>query len=110
MTAVLSTADGIAFVGEMNRMFRAVDVKTGKILWETRLGTSVQGFPLAFSIEGWQYIAVTTGLGVEAERFLWVDACSHTPHGKPGSGSMVDSFGNAHQPSGQSDKAVEAVF
>ena len=30
MTAVLSTAGGIAFVGDMNRIFRAVDVKTGK--------------------------------------------------------------------------------
>ena len=45
MTAVLSTAGGVAFVGDMDRVFRAVDVKTGKVLWETRLGTSVQGFP-----------------------------------------------------------------
>ncbi len=52
MTAVLSTAGGIAFVGDMDRVFRAIDVKTGKVLWETRLGTSVQGFPLTFSIGG----------------------------------------------------------
>ncbi len=63
LTAVLSTAGGVAFVGDMNRMFKAVDVKTGKVLWETRLGTSVQGFPLTFSVGGKQYIAVTTGLG-----------------------------------------------
>ena len=63
MTAVLSTAGGIAFVGDMNRIFRAVDVKTGNVLWETRLGTSVQGFPVTYSIGGKQYIAVPTGLG-----------------------------------------------
>ena len=63
MTAVLSTAGGVAFVGDMDRVFRAVDVKTGKMLWETRLGTSVQGFPLTFSIGGRQYIAVTDGSG-----------------------------------------------
>jgi alcohol dehydrogenase (cytochrome c) len=40
-----------------------VDVKTGKVLWETRLGTSVQGFPLSFAVNGKQYIAVSTGLG-----------------------------------------------
>ena len=34
-----------------------------KILWETRLGTSVQGFPVAFTAGGKEYIAVTTGLG-----------------------------------------------
>ena len=38
-------------------------MKTGAVLWQTRLGTSVQGFPVSFSIGGKQYIAVTTGLG-----------------------------------------------
>jgi alcohol dehydrogenase (cytochrome c) len=70
MTAVLSTAGGIAFVGDMDRVFRAIDVKSGKVLWETRLGTSVQGFPLTFSIAGRQYIAVTSGLGGGSPRMV----------------------------------------
>jgi alcohol dehydrogenase (cytochrome c) len=70
MTAILSTAGGIAFVGDMDRYFRAVDVKTGKVLWETRLGTSVQGFPLTFSVGGKQYIAVSTGLGGGSPRMV----------------------------------------
>jgi alcohol dehydrogenase (cytochrome c) len=63
LTSVLSTAGGVAFVGDLDRYFRAVDVKTGRVLWKTRLGTSVQGYPVSFSIDGRQYIAVTTGLG-----------------------------------------------
>ena len=63
MTAVVSTAGGVAFVGDRNQMFHAVDVKTGKILWETKLATAVQGFPVSFSIGGKQYIGVTTGKG-----------------------------------------------
>ena len=63
MTGVLSTGGGVAFVGDLDRVFRAVDVKTGNTLWKTRLGTSVQGFPITFSIGGRQYVAVTTGLG-----------------------------------------------
>ena len=63
LTSVLSTAGGVAFVGDLDRSFKAVDVKTGAILWQTRLGTSVQGFPVSFAIGGRQYIAVTTGLG-----------------------------------------------
>ncbi len=63
LTAVLSTGGGIAFVGDYDRSFKAVDVKSGKILWETRLATTVQGYPVSFSIDGKQYIAVTTGLG-----------------------------------------------
>ncbi|MEO8128350.1 MAG: PQQ-binding-like beta-propeller repeat protein [Bryobacteraceae bacterium] len=63
LTAVLSTAGGVAFVGDLDRYFRAVDVNNGAVLWETRLGTSVQGYPVSFSAGGKQYIAVTTGLG-----------------------------------------------
>ena len=63
LTAVLSTAGGLAFVGDLDRRFRAFDARTGAILWETRLGTSVQGFPVSFSIGSKQYVAVTTGLG-----------------------------------------------
>jgi PQQ-dependent dehydrogenase (methanol/ethanol family) len=63
LTAVLSTAGGLAFAGDLDRHFKAVDVNTGKILWQARLGTSVQGFPISFSVGGKQYIAVPTGLG-----------------------------------------------
>jgi len=63
LTAVLSTASGLAFVGDLARNFRAIDVNTGKVLWQIRLGTSVQGFPVTFRIDGKQYVAVTTGLG-----------------------------------------------
>ena len=63
LTAVLSTAGGVAFVGDLNREFKAVDVKTGSILWQTKLPTSVQGFPVSFTAGGRQYIAVSTGLG-----------------------------------------------
>jgi alcohol dehydrogenase (cytochrome c) len=63
LTAVLSTAGNVAFVGDLDRRFRAFDARTGAILWETRLGTSVQGFPVSFSIGSKQYVAVTTGLG-----------------------------------------------
>jgi alcohol dehydrogenase (cytochrome c) len=60
---VLSTAGGIAFVGDYDRSFKAVEVGTGKTLWETQLGTTVQGYPVTFNVDGKQYIAVTTGLG-----------------------------------------------
>ncbi len=61
LTAALSTAGGVVFIGDLDRYFRALDVRTGNILWESRLGTSVQGFPVSFSANGRQYVAVTTG-------------------------------------------------
>ncbi|MGH9785889.1 MAG: pyrroloquinoline quinone-dependent dehydrogenase, partial [Terriglobia bacterium] len=63
LTGVLSTGGGLAFAGDIDRYFRAHDVRTGEVLWQMRLGTSVQGFPVSFSIGGKQYIAVSTGLG-----------------------------------------------
>jgi len=42
---------------------RLYDVETGEIVWQTRLGTSVQGFPITYRANGKQYVAIPTGLG-----------------------------------------------
>jgi alcohol dehydrogenase (cytochrome c) len=70
LTAVVTTAGGVGFVGDLNRTFRAFDVKNGKTLWQARLATSVQGFPTTFAIDGRQYVAVTTGLGGGSPRLV----------------------------------------
>ena len=63
LSAVLSTAGNIAFIGDFDRNLKAVDVRTGKIVWQIRLGNTVQGYPVSFSLDGKQYVAVATGLG-----------------------------------------------
>ena len=70
LTGVLTTAGGLAFVGDLDRRFRALDARTGEVLWQTRLGTSVQGFPVSFSVDGEQYVAVTTALGGGSPRLV----------------------------------------
>ena len=70
LTAVLSTRGGVAFVGDLDRKFKAVDVATGEVLWETRLTTSVQGFPITFGAGSKQYVAVTTGVGGGSPRVV----------------------------------------
>ena len=67
-TGTISTAGDLVFVGDLDRRFNAFDVNTGDILWQTRLGTSVQGHPVSFAIDGKQYIAVTTALGGTSPR------------------------------------------
>jgi alcohol dehydrogenase (cytochrome c) len=64
LTSALTTAGGLVFVGDVDRYFRAFDVRTGEVLWETRLGTAAQGFPISYAADGKQYIAVPTGLGL----------------------------------------------
>jgi len=70
LTAVLSTAGGVGFVGDLDRTFRAFDVRTGETLWSTRLGTSLSGYPVTFTAGGKQYVAVTTGLGGGSPRLV----------------------------------------
>jgi alcohol dehydrogenase (cytochrome c) len=62
-SAALTTAGGLVFVGDADRSLKALDVQTGKVLWQVRLGAAVYGFPIAFGVGGKQYLAVPTGTG-----------------------------------------------
>lgn len=62
-SAILTTAGGLAFVGDYDRWIRAYDVRTGELLWRTRLGTTVMGFPITYEVDGVQYLAVSTTQG-----------------------------------------------
>ena len=64
LTGVLTTGGGLAFVGDEDRYFKAFDVGTGQELWQTRHGTSLHGFPIAYAVGPKEYIAVPTGMGV----------------------------------------------
>ena len=64
MTSALTTAGGLAFIGDVDRYFKAFDVNTGKQLWQTRLGAAPHGYPITYSVKGRQYIAVPSGMGV----------------------------------------------
>lgn len=70
LTAALTTAGGLVFIGDVDRRFRALDIETGEVLWERRLGTSVQGFPVTYLAGGAQHVAVSTGLGGGSPRHV----------------------------------------
>ena len=62
-TGVVTTASGLVFVGDVDRYFKAFDVRTGEVLWQTRLGNSASGFTITYEIDGRQYVAVPTETG-----------------------------------------------
>ncbi|MGD8324588.1 MAG: PQQ-binding-like beta-propeller repeat protein [Gammaproteobacteria bacterium] len=70
LTAVLTTAGGLAFVGDLDRYVKAVDVSNGDVVWQTRVTTSVQGFPISYAANGKQYVAIATGLGGGSPRLV----------------------------------------
>jgi alcohol dehydrogenase (cytochrome c) len=62
-TAALTTGGGLVIVGDWDRYLYVHDATTGKILYQTRLPTSVQGYPISYAVGGKQYLAVPVGTG-----------------------------------------------
>ncbi|MCH8176253.1 MAG: PQQ-binding-like beta-propeller repeat protein [Proteobacteria bacterium] len=62
-TAALTTAGGLVFFGDWDRRMFALDAETGDILWQTRVTTSAQGFPISYMVDGRQYIALPAATG-----------------------------------------------
>ena len=63
LTSTLTTAGGLVFAGDADRYYRAFDVETGEVLWETRLGAKAHGYPVTYEAGGRQFIAVPAALG-----------------------------------------------
>jgi alcohol dehydrogenase (cytochrome c) len=60
-TSLVTTGGGLIFGGDVSGRFRALDQTTGKVLWETNLGAPVTGYPITYSVDGKQFVAVSTG-------------------------------------------------
>ncbi len=59
----LVTDGGLMFYGSLNGDFRAVDRKTGKVVWQRRLGSGIIGNPITYKVKGKQYVSVWAGIG-----------------------------------------------
>ena len=57
----LATAGGLVFYGEGNGLFRALDAKNGKLLWEHNCGAGANAMPVSYSVSGKQYVAMGCG-------------------------------------------------
>ncbi|HET7085508.1 MAG TPA: PQQ-binding-like beta-propeller repeat protein [Rhizomicrobium sp.] len=69
-SAVLPTAGHLLFAGDLDRYFRAYDDTSGKVLWQARLNNVVNSYPIAFRVDGKEYIAVVAGSGSTLPRAL----------------------------------------
>jgi lanthanide-dependent methanol dehydrogenase len=63
-SGALVTGGDVAFYGTMDRWFKAVDAKSGKVLWTFHLGSGTIGQPVSYQgRDGRQYVAIMTGVG-----------------------------------------------
>jgi alcohol dehydrogenase (cytochrome c) len=58
---VLTTASDMLFSGGRDGSFFALDARTGKLLWQTRLGPSVAAGPMTYAVNGKQYVSIMAG-------------------------------------------------
>jgi PQQ-dependent dehydrogenase (methanol/ethanol family) len=62
-SGVLTTDGGVAFYGTMDGWFKAVDTKTGALLYKMKMPSGMIGAPISYSVNGKQYVAILTGVG-----------------------------------------------
>ena len=63
-SGALVTAGDVAFYGTLDGWFKAVDARTGKLLYRFKVGSGVVGAPIAFrGPDGRQYLAIYAGIG-----------------------------------------------
>jgi PQQ-dependent dehydrogenase (methanol/ethanol family) len=63
-SGALVTAGDVVFYGTMDRWFKAVNARTGELLWQFRTGSGVIGQPVTYrGPDGKQYVAILDGVG-----------------------------------------------
>jgi PQQ-dependent dehydrogenase (methanol/ethanol family) len=63
-SGALATAGDLVFYGTMEGWFKAVDAKTGALLWQFKTGSGIIGQPVSYrGPDGKQYVAVLSGVG-----------------------------------------------
>ena len=63
-SGVLATGGDLVFYGTMEGWFRAVDARSGAVLWEFKTASGIVGDPITFNgPDGRQYVAIYSGVG-----------------------------------------------
>lgn len=50
------TAGGLIFTGTRDRKVRALDVDTGKVVWEAVVQTALEGIPAVYEVGGREFV------------------------------------------------------
>jgi lanthanide-dependent methanol dehydrogenase len=63
-SGALATAGDVVFYGTMDGWFKALDARSGKLLWQHKTESGIVGQPVTFrGADGQQYVAVLAGVG-----------------------------------------------
>jgi PQQ-dependent dehydrogenase (methanol/ethanol family) len=91
MSGVLATAGDVVFYGTADGWFRAVDARSGKVLWSQKLGSGIIGQPITYlGLDHRQYIAISAGIGGAAT--VRADVIALRPFDFPAGGNTLYVF------------------
>jgi PQQ-dependent dehydrogenase (methanol/ethanol family) len=63
-SGALATAGDVVFYGTMDGWFKAVDARSGRLLWQHKTGSGIIGQPITYrGPDGKQYVAILSGVG-----------------------------------------------
>jgi PQQ-dependent dehydrogenase (methanol/ethanol family) len=63
-SGALATAGNVVFYGTMDGWFKAVDAKSGTLLWQFKTGSGIIGQPITWrGPDGKQYVSILSGVG-----------------------------------------------
>jgi alcohol dehydrogenase (cytochrome c) len=69
VSSLLATAGGLVFVGRATGEIVALNARTGEQLWQFQTGSGLHGSPVAYRVNGRQYVAVPSGWGGATKGF-----------------------------------------
>jgi len=79
-SGALATAGDVVFYGTMDGVFKAVDGRSGKLLWQHRTSSGIVGQPVSYrGPDGRQYVAVLAGVGGWAGAVVSADLDTRDP-------------------------------
>jgi PQQ-dependent dehydrogenase (methanol/ethanol family) len=79
-SGTLATAGDLTFYGTMEGFFKAVNARTGEILWQFKTGSGIIGQPTTFlGPDGKQYVAILSGVGGWAGAIVSADLDARDP-------------------------------
>jgi glucose dehydrogenase len=84
-----ATAGGLVFYGNLEGWFKAVDARTGQVLWQFKTASGIVGQPTTWrGPDGRQYVSVLSGIGGWAGGIVSSNLDTRDPTAAKGFGNM----------------------
>ncbi|HEV7395246.1 MAG TPA: methanol/ethanol family PQQ-dependent dehydrogenase, partial [Pyrinomonadaceae bacterium] len=84
-SGAVATAGDVVFYGTMDGWFKALDARSGQLLWQFKVGSGIIGQPISYrGPDGKQYVAILAGVGGWSGAIVAAGLDPHDPTGALG--------------------------